>query len=71
MVKGSSRNLQKKLEEFTSFHKDFKNSIKNCESLDFYYFLRVSVYYGLDFCMNPNINKNNKNKNIEISFRLI
>ena len=71
MVKGASRNLQKKLEEFINFHKDFQNSIKNCESFDFYYFLRVSVYYGLDFCMNPNINKNNKNNNIEISFRLI
>ena len=69
MAKGSSKNLKSKLEEFTKFHKNFKIYIKNCDDYQFYYFLRVSVYYGLDFCMNPNINNNNDN--IQISFRLI
>ena len=36
---------------------------------EFYYFLHVKAYYGLDFCMNPNINDNNDS--IQISFRLI
>ena len=71
MAKGSSKNLKNKLEEFTKFHKNFKIYIKNCDDYQFYYFLRVSVYYGLDFCMNININTNNNNDNIQISFRLI
>ena len=71
MAKGSSNNLKVKLEQFTNFHKFFNEYFKMSEDFDFYYFLRVSVYYGLDFCMNPNINKNNNNENILISFRLI
>ena len=71
MTKGSSNNLKIKLEQFTNFHKCFYDYFKMSEDFDFYYFLRVSVYYGLDFCMNPNINKNNNNDNILISFRFI
>ena len=71
MAKGSSRNLSNKLEQFSNFHKYFDNYLKNCENFEFYYFLRVTVYYGLDFCMNPNINKNNNNDNIKYSFILI
>ena len=71
MAKGSSKNLSNKLEQFSNFHKYFDNYLKNCDNFEFYYFLRVTVYYGLDFCMNPNINKNNNNDNIKYSFILI
>lgn len=67
MVKGTSMYLKKKLLQFINFHNNFNDFFENCENYDFYYFLRVTVYYGLDFCMNSNINKNE----IEISFRLI
>ena len=71
MIKGTSKNLLNKLNQFNAFHNDFKNYVNKCNNYDFYYFLRVSVYYGLDFCMNPNINKNNNQDNIIISFKLI
>ena len=72
MVKGTSKNLMNKLNQFINFHNKFKEYFKYCDSFEFYYFLRATIYYGLDFCMNPNIiSKNDKNNNIEISFRLI
>ena len=72
MVKGASQNLKKKLEQFTFFHNNFENYIKNGDNYEFYYFLRVTVYYGLDFCMNPNINKSHSDKEtILVSFKLI
>ena len=67
MAKGTSKNLKNKLAQFSGFHKDFENYFKNCSNFDFYYFLRATLYYGLDFCMNPNIN----NENIYTSFKLI
>ena len=67
MVKGSSMNLKNKLAQFINFHNNFKEYLENCDSFDFYYFLRATVFYGLDFCMNTNID----NKDIEISFQLI
>ena len=41
--------------------------MKNCSNFDFYYFLRVTVYYGLDFGMNPDIGPDNT----YTSFKLI
>ena len=41
--------------------------MKFCDDYEFYYFLRSTVYYGLDFCMNPNIDK----KDIKISFQTV
>ena len=67
MVKGSSMNLKNKLGQFINFHNNFKEYLENCDSFDFYYFLRATVFYGLDFCMNSNID----NKDVEISFQLI
>ena len=71
MAKGFSQNLKKKLEIFIFFHNNFENYIKNSDNYEFYYFLRVTVYYALDFCMNPNINKNHDKEKVLISFRLI
>ena len=70
MAKGTSKNLKNKLYQFLVFHKDFENYIKNCSNFDFYYFLRVTVYYGLDFCMNANNIENNAD-NVFLSFRFI
>ena len=67
MVKGASKNIINKLFQFINFHKNFKEYLDNCDSFEFYYFLRATVYYGLDFCMNPNLD----NKLIETSFQLI
>ena len=67
MVKGASKNIINKLFQFINFHKNFKEYLDNCDSFEFYYFLRATVYYGLDFCMNPNLD----NKSIETSFQLI
>ena len=67
MAKGSSKNLKNKLMQFTGFHKDFENYMENCSNFDFYYFLRVTVYYGLDFSMNSNIAP----ENAFTSFQLI
>ena len=67
MTRGSSKNLKNKLTQFTNFHKDFDNYLENCSDFDFYYFLRVTVYYGLDFSMNSNIAPGNE----LISFQLI
>ena len=71
MSKGSSKNLKNKLAQFTNFHKEFENYYKNCDNYEFYYFLRATVYYGLDFCMNKNINPNNNQDNIVVSFKMI
>ena len=72
MVKGTEKNLNNKLNQFINFHNNFKEYFEYCDSYEFYYFLKATVYYGLDFCMNPNIiKKNNSKDNIEISFRLI
>ena len=67
MVKGASMNLENKLAQFINFHNNFKEYLENCDSFEFYYFLRATVFYGLDFCMNSNID----NKSVEISFQLI
>ena len=67
MAKGSSKNLKSKLYQFLGFHNNFENYMNNCSNFDFYYFLRVTVYYGLDFCMNVNIESND----IFTSFKLI
>ena len=67
MTNGSTKNLKNKLQQFLAFHKYFENYMKNCSNFDFYYFLRVTVYYGLDFGMNPNIGSDN----VYISFKLI
>ena len=67
MAKGTSKNLKNKLSQFINFHKDFDNYMQNCSNFDFYYFLRVTVYYCLDFCMNVNITSDN----INTSFLLI
>ena len=67
MVKGTTKNLKNKLLQFTNFHNNFKDYLEFCDDYEFYYFLRATVYYGLDFCMNPNINKND----VETSFRII
>ena len=67
MTKGSSKNLKNKLTQFINFHKDFDNYVENCSNFDFYYFLRVTVYYGLDFSMNSNI----RPENAFTSFQLI
>ena len=67
MTKGSSKNLKNKLTQFINFHKDFDNYVENCSNFDFYYFLRVTVYYGLDFCMSSSI----KPENVFTSFQLI
>ena len=71
MTKGSSKNLKNKLAQFTNFHKEFENYYKNCDNYEFYYFLRATVYYGLDFCMNKSINPNNNPENIKVSFKMI
>ena len=71
MTKGSSKNLKNKLAQFTNFHKEFENYYKNCDNYEFYYFLRATVYYGLDFCMNKNINPNNNQDNIVVSFKMV
>ena len=71
MVKGSAKNLKTKLSQFTNFHNKFKEYIEYCENYEFYYFLRATIYYGLDFCMNPTIINSKDSINIEISFRLI
>ena len=67
MTKGSSKYLKNKLTQFINFHKDFDNYVENCSNFDFYYFLRVTVYYGLDFCMSSSI----KPENVFTSFQLI
>ena len=67
MAKVSQKNLKNKLNQFIGFHNDFDNYMKNCSNFDFYYFLRVTVYYGLDFGMNGNISTDN----VYISFKLI
>ena len=67
MVKGTSKNLKNKLSQFINFHNNFQEYLDNCDSFDFFYFLRATVYYGLDFCMNETID----NKDIETSFQLI
>ena len=67
MVKGTSKNLNNKLLQFTNFHKNFKEYLEYCDSFEFYYFLRATVFYGLDICMDIDID----NKNVETSFRLI
>ena len=71
MTRGASKNLKNKLAQFTNFHKEFENYYKNCDNYEFYYFLRATVYYGLDFCMNKNINTINNQKNIIVSFKMI
>ena len=72
MFKGTVKNLKNKLTQFTNFHNHFKEYYENCDSYEFYYFLRATVYYGLDLSMNLNVIKNNEsNENIEISFRII
>ena len=65
MVKGASKNINNKLSQFINFHKNFKEYLEYCDSFEFYYFLRATVFYGLDFCMDL------ENKNVEISFKLI
>ena len=67
MISGKASNLKNKLEQFTNFYQNFSQYFEFCDDYDFYYFLRVTVYYGLDFCMNSYINKND----VETSFRLI
>jgi len=67
MVKGPEKNLHNKLALFTNFHKNFKQFMENSDNYEFYYFLRTTIYYGLDFCMNPNI----KSDKVEISFGII
>ena len=71
MSKGSSKNLKNKLAQFTNFHKEFENYYQNCDNYEFYYFLRATVYYGLDFCMNININPNKNQDDIVVSFKMI
>ena len=67
MTRGSSKNLKNKLIQFRRFHNDFENYMKNCSDFDFYYFLRVTLYYGLDFAMNPKIGS----ENVTTSFQMI
>ena len=67
MVKGPEKNLQNKLTLFTNFHKNFMQFIENSDNYEFYYFLRTTIYYGLDFSMNQNI----KSDKVEISFGII
>jgi hypothetical protein len=67
MTRGSSKNLKNKLIQFRRFHNDFENYMKNCSDFDFYYFLRVTLYYGLDFTMNPKI----CSENVTTSFQMI
>ena len=67
MVKGPEKNLQSKLTLFANFHNNFKQFIENSDNYEFYYFLRTTIYYGLDFSMNPEI----KNDKVEISFGII
>ena len=67
MVKGSSKNIKNKLSQFINFHNNFKEYFENCHSFEFFYFLRATVFYGLDFCMNTNL----ENKTIDTSFQLI
>ena len=71
MIKGTVKSLKNKLTQFINFHNHFKEYYDNCNSYEFYYFLRSTVYYGLDFSMNLNVIKNNESENIEISFRII
>ena len=67
MVKGASKNIKNKLSQFINFHNNFKEYLENCNSFEFFYFLRATVFYGLDFCMNTNL----ENKIIDTSFQLI
>ena len=69
MANGTKKDLKRRLLQLTLLHKNdlFNNSELNSNAYNLYYFLRVTLYFSIDFCMIENLEV----QEVEISFQII